>query len=199
MKTALTVALSGIVCLVLIGVGALKMYQGYNELFGSDVTSQANELIDRGNAAIVEANTLTTDAAPRYSELFTRVDEVGFPDGRAEVAEFAREVANAFDAAAKKFHESADLFTEACALDIAEELREYLKLKAESSNKLAETKEHARDCALLLVDESITTVDQLLAGIEACNAKINSAFEESQKLDTQADTVAAENPGVIIQ
>lgn len=197
MQKPLVKVLVGVAGLVLVVVGILKVVQGVNEIAGAidPAARKASELTGQANAAVEEGRKLAADAGPKYQKLLEDVDGLGLAEVRAQQKADIEAIATAFGLSGERFREAGRAFREASTLK-AGEMARYLSLLAQANEKYAEAKDGVKQITQLVLDESITDTDTLVARFEPIVAAITAANKAGDELAAEATKLTADHPDV---
>ena len=175
----------------------LALAAGCKIKFGDD-TGEANKLIAEANAGIVAADKISEEAYAKFRSYMNDETMNGFPANRERIRATVQESADLFGKSAAAYREQVvEKFEGASKMKIDDRFREYIKLKVEAFRKLADSKEVARELALVPLDPSVTTQGAFLAKVKEVDARLNAAVKEVQELNSRANKIQQDNPDLI--
>ena len=145
---------------------------------------KANKLVDEGNAAVQDAKKFVTDAEAKKDQIDVR--------RLAEARVRAAEAIAAYDKAAVKCKEAASKYDEASRLQISDQFKQYLILKAKEYNKRAEMVETAKGTPQALIES--TNRSSFVIRAKSNNEKVDQLYKEAEDLGAQADKIQKDNP-----
>lgn len=183
--------IAGIVGLLVIAVGITQMRSGVSELTGGTsaaVTTMLAEIETAVNAA--NANTVT--ATPLFQLLLARVDSFGVSAAHRDQQEAARSVAALFDSSAAHFRRASTVSDSAGKLESRDAQKRFLQAKAEAYTHFAETAELNREIVGLVMDESITTMEELAPKITDAGQRRDAAQAAGLAAQERANVIAKE-------
>lgn len=187
------IGICGVVAMVL-GVG--KMYQGIKEIRGSSgLDPQVQRLLAESDKAVEDANKLLKDVRPRFQELMSAVDQDGLEPARTAKQKLAEEVKQEFAKAGGTLREAAKELDEASGEHIKESLKPYLAEKARSYRLLADAADQNVEMVGVVMDKSITKVDDLLPKVNALVAKREDLNKQSAAASAKADEIIKQITG----
>ena len=176
---------------------SLALVAGCKFKLGDD-TGDANKLIGEANQAIVEADKLSHDAYTKFRSYMNDQTMNNFPGSREQIRPVAQESADLFAKSAALYRDQVvSKFEGAGKLKLNEKFKEYIVLKTDAFRKLAESKEVARELALVPLDPSITTQGALFAKVKEVDARLNAAVKEMQTFNERANKIQQDNPDLI--
>ena len=158
---------------------------------------KANSCIDEANALLNKGNAIVLEVAPKYQGLLKDDVLTNFPGNRADLEATAQESADKYKQAAEYYRSAAAKLDEGVETSASEIVSQYWELLAKADRKLAENKEAARTVALLFVDKSVQSLDQLndkLTPLADIIEKSNQAYDD---FSAQADKIKADHPNDI--
>jgi hypothetical protein len=121
-----------------------------------------------------------------------------FPDNREQIRPTAQESADLFARSAAAYREQVvSKFEGASKLNINDKFKEYIVLKVEAFKKLADSKDVAKELALVPLDPSLTTQDALYAKVKEVDARLNAVTKEMQEVNDRANKIQQDNPDII--
>ncbi|HEX4130689.1 MAG TPA: hypothetical protein VHZ24_11655 [Pirellulales bacterium] len=175
-----------VIACVAIVVGAASLYRYYENRV-------ANRLVHEGNAAMEVGNDFNKQAVAKHTELFSEASLREFPANRAKLKPTVEETADLFHKTAEQYRITIAKFDEAGKEDVDSEVVEYWKLKVQSTQKLAESKDELRKLVLMLLDESIADAQALDTQMKPVVANIVALSNESEALTQQAEKLRTEH------
>ena len=165
-------------------------------LVGCMETGKANELVDVGNKSVDEANKASTDAANKFSELFSQANITDFPENRDALKSKVAETAGLFDKSIASLKTAADKFEEASKLKVDDKFKEYLTTMAQSYRKKADVNESAKKMVLLLGDTSIDGPEGLVSKMQPLKEQNDKLKKEQSDLEAKAQKIQTDNPSI---
>jgi len=167
-------------------------------------TDKANKLIEAGNAAINEGNTLVLDASTKNDKVFETLsaatpkasddEESGPAVDTSALKSTAQAAIDGFDKSAVKYREAAAKFDEASKLKIHDKLKEYLVLKSQEFSKRAELSDAAKSNCKAVLDGGEQAA--LLKQISSNQERINKLNKEATDLAEKSDKIQQENKSI---
>lgn len=154
-------------------------------LLVSFATRKANKIVDEANTAVTVGNQFAEQGGAKYAELFTEPNIEGFPGNREQLAPTATSLAELMEKATVQYDLAAANFEQASQEGVKQVIADYWKLKAQGFRKFAESKKTFRSVALLVTDETISSIDAL-------NEKLSPLIDQAVKLDEEAKELAAQ-------
>ena len=183
----------GLFCILL----SLALVAGCKFKVGDD-TADANKLIAEANTGILGADKMSQEAYTKFRSYMNDETMNKFPSNREQIRPTAQESADLFARSAAAYRDQViNKFEGASKLNINEKFREYIVLKVEAFKKLADSKEVARELALVPLDASITTQDKLFAKIKEVDVRLNALVKEVQEANERANKIQQENSNII--
>lgn len=155
---------------------------------------QVQKLVDEGDVLMASGNKLAQESLPKFREYMSDAKMAGFPSNREQIRGAAQETGDMLAKSAVAFREAASKYEEASKLDMKDDLRQFISLKAQALRKLAEAKEIGKEMALLPLDESINDLRTLVPKVKAADARMTAVTQEAANLQEQAKNVMKENP-----
>ncbi|HEY0377801.1 MAG TPA: hypothetical protein VGC87_12820 [Pyrinomonadaceae bacterium] len=176
---------------------SLALAAGCKFKFGDD-TSDANKMIGEANTAIVAADKMSQDAYTKFRSYMNDQAMNDFPHNREQLRPTAQESADLFAKSAAAYRDQVvNKFEGASKLNINDKFKEYIVIKVEAFKKLADSKDVARELALVPLDPSITTQDELFAKVKQVDARLNAVIKEMQEANDRANKIQQENSDLI--
>jgi len=148
---------------------------------------KANKLVDEGNAAVQDAKKFVSDAEAKKDQMM-QTDVRRLAEARVRAAEAIA----AYDKAAEKCKEAASKYDEASRLQISDQFKQYLILKAKEYNKRAEMVETAKGTPQALIES--TNRSSYVIRAKSNNEKVDQLYKEAEDLGAQADKIQKDNP-----
>jgi murein L,D-transpeptidase YcbB/YkuD len=177
---------------------SLALAAGCKFRFGGDDTADANKLIGEANTAIVAADKMSADAYSKFRSYMDEQTMGNFPGNREQIRPTAQESADLFARSAAAYREQVvSKFEGASKLNINDKFKEYIVLKVEAFKKLADSKDVAKELALVPLDPSLTTQDALYAKVKEVDARLNAVTKEMQEVNDRANKIQQDNPDII--
>jgi hypothetical protein len=177
---------------------SLALAAGCKFKLGGDDTADANKLIGEANTAIVAADKMSADAYTKFRSYMNDEAMGHFPDNREQLRPAAQESADLFAKSAAAYRDQVvNKFEGASKLNINDKFKEYIVLKVEAFKKLADSKDVAKELALVPLDPSLTTQDALYAKVKEVDARLNAVTNEMQEVNDRANKIQQDNPDII--
>jgi hypothetical protein len=154
-----------------------------------DQTTEANKLVEEGNAAVKEAQKYVAEAeALKQTMLQTPVAQL------ADARVTAKASIDAYDKAKEKCKEASKKYEEASKLKIKDKFKEYLTLKVKEYDKRAELVETAKGTPQALIDAKNRT--SFVSMANANNERVDRLGKEADELATQSEKVQKDNADI---
>jgi chromosome segregation ATPase len=157
-------------------------------------TSQANKLIDEGNALNQEGNKYAVDGANKLKTLDDKMS--GFPGNRAEMKGPAQETIDTFNQSITKLRDAAAKYDEAVKLKVDDKFKEYLGLQTKAIRKEIEKLEALNEMPKQLIDESNKDAETVNKKLEEISNRVTKLNQEQKDFEAQADKVRQDNPSI---
>jgi hypothetical protein len=154
--------------------------------------TEYQKLLTASDLAISMANLTTQVAKPRYEALLRQVDSLGLVEFRQQKSDDARQISEGFGKAAAQFRLAAQKLDEAATHEESTPLKPYLAEKARSYGWYAASRDQYQQSIRAILDESITTIDDLVP-------KIKLATELRDKAETEADSASVNADKIVAQ
>jgi hypothetical protein len=174
--------LSAVMALLLLVAAVLACSSMGNE------TTQANKLVEEGNAAVLEGQKYVAEAEQKKQQMF------GPKMSLADARSLAKEAIGAYDLAKEKCKLASKKYEEASKLKINDKFKEYLTLKVREYDKRAELVETAKGTPQALIDARNRS--SFIGMANANNERVDRLTREANDLGTQADKLQKDNPNI---
>ena len=170
----------------------------------SRADQQAQAALDAGDAkhaqALAHDPRLRGSAAYRAEDYASAASDFDRSDAEAQYnlgnalarqGKFPEAIA-AYDKAAEKCKEAASKYDEASRLQVSDQFKQYLILKAKEYNKRAEMVETAKGTPQALIES--TNRSSFVIRAKSNNEKVDQLYKEAEDLGAQADKIQKDNP-----
>lgn len=154
-------------------------------------TSQANKLIDEGNAMITEANKLSEEAGAKYSKLLDGLTDDNFADEQAKNKTDILAAAASFGKSAEKYRGASKKFDEASKMKVDDKFKEYLSLKSQEFAKNAESSEAAQTIVKSLAESADGAAFK--AKMAEMKPRIEQLNKDATDFQQKAEKIRADN------
>ena len=176
--------------LVVMAGGIAKIGRAFQ---GTKVDPEVTRLSQESDRAFTKANQLLEEAGPIFKRVLDSVDEDGLAAVRTGKKDEAAKAAALYQQAAEQLRQAGLKALDAAALKPAGYAVAFLETKAEAYRTFAAARDLNRDIALMVLDESIKTGEELVPKVlEAANrrdqleASANEAVLRADKVVSDA-------------
>ena len=173
----------GLFGLIAIAGGIASINSGIDEIFGDG--GKVKAISTECDKSIDQANEFNAAATKHLNALLKNVDDQGLEVVRKDQAVDVKKAIEEYASSAAAFRQAADKLDEAKPLKIKDKLRKFIELKSNAYRLNAESCDRNQDLLRLLIDDSVKTIDDLLA-------KMNPIVEQREACLKQARTFERE-------
>jgi hypothetical protein len=185
-----------VIAFVAIAIGLSSAWRGVRSLMGWDGSAEFQALLVESDAAFKAAMDQLAIAEPLASSLLDAVKAQPLPDARLEQGDNAKQAISAFQESAKQFALAGKKIDEALALGLQlqeERHAQSLKLRSQACTKLSELSQLNADFCNTMVDESITTAEELAPKLAELTAKREAVQKEAETAMAESQNLAKPN------
>ena len=180
-------------CLSLLLLVALVAPACRKPVAAADDMDSANKLVEEGNVEI-EAGRKDAEAGLNKSvEAFDFDEKTGTRADWENLKQPAREASDLLGSAALSYSKASVKFEEAAKLNVAENFRQYLDLKAQELRKRSERLRAAKEIPEGLLNDSIADSKALLSRVDEVRERTARLSDEADQLEARADKIRQDN------